>query len=463
MVKLNALGRTLLCGTYLGGSANDNPFGGIAIDAQGNAYIAGETFSADFPVTHGTLQPQFGGIQDAFVVKLDPSATTLLYGAYLGGKGMDGVWSSIRLDASFNVYVAGGTESLEFPTTQGVVQAALGGGFDAFVTKLDLSPSTAVLRGVVKDSVSGLPLGCATVVANNPQSGEYIGVTDYDGRYTINSLPPGPYTVTAFSPGHTQRQSRVTVLPGAQIARYFALRPTAVAPEVAGIVTDFVTDARLAGIRVTAAINHTIVAATYTCASGRYEIRLPGSKVNQQTVTLEYSGLGYETLTQDIVVTLGQTTEADVELIPKVLFPGALMGAVRDSSSSAPIAGVQVKAGTLAVSPVTFTDASGAYTFSALEPGVYEVTASITGYESNTQTVVVNSGQPAAQQDFWLNSKETSGGCGSLAEPGMNLSFPDAMVHAAVLLTILVWACRRAKRAARAPAAPDVTINHGDM
>jgi hypothetical protein len=69
ITKLNASGAALVYSTYLGGTSDDDGFG-IALDATGNAYVTGQTSSTNFPTTPGAFQTSFGGVSDAFVVKL---------------------------------------------------------------------------------------------------------------------------------------------------------------------------------------------------------------------------------------------------------------------------------------------------------------------------------------------------------------------------------------------------------
>jgi hypothetical protein len=102
----------LLYSTYLGGSGVDVG-NAIAVDATGAAYVAGYTFSTDFPVTGG-FQTSLGGGCDAFVAKLAPSGASLLYATYLGGSGSDTA-TGVALDASTNVYLSGWTYSTNFP------------------------------------------------------------------------------------------------------------------------------------------------------------------------------------------------------------------------------------------------------------------------------------------------------------------------------------------------------------
>src|SRR5262249_22298026 len=120
--------------TYLGGSGND--FGlDIAVDGQGNAYVTGDTTSATLPITPDAPHPTSGGGDDAFITKLSPAGSALVYSTYLGGSD-DDVGHGIAVDGSQNVYVTGSTLSTNFPTTSGAFQLASGGGTDAFVTKL---------------------------------------------------------------------------------------------------------------------------------------------------------------------------------------------------------------------------------------------------------------------------------------------------------------------------------------
>jgi hypothetical protein len=136
VTKLNPLGSGLAYSTYFGGSGNDLGRG-IALDGAGNAYVTGYISSTNFPTTAGAFQTMFGGgALDAFVTKLNPLGTGLLYSTYLGGSG-DDFGQGVAVDTSGNVYVTGFTGSTNFPTAN-PVQATFGGGtFDAFVTAVN--------------------------------------------------------------------------------------------------------------------------------------------------------------------------------------------------------------------------------------------------------------------------------------------------------------------------------------
>jgi YVTN family beta-propeller protein len=136
--KLDPNGSTLVYGTYLGGSSTDQAWG-IAVDAEGNAYLTGKTESSDFPVTPGAFQTDFRRI---FVTKLNPAGRDLVYGTFLGGNGYENGWA-IAVDESGQAYVAGETTSSNFPTTPGAFQPTYHAGSsvtregDAFVVKFN--------------------------------------------------------------------------------------------------------------------------------------------------------------------------------------------------------------------------------------------------------------------------------------------------------------------------------------
>ncbi len=123
----------LVYSTYLGGSGVEAAFSDIAVDPAGNAYVTGVTRLGDFP-TANPLQQASGGFEDAFVTKLNPTGSALVYSTYLGGSSID-LGVSIAIDPIGNAYVAGYTASPDFPTLN-ALQATLGGGLDAFVAKL---------------------------------------------------------------------------------------------------------------------------------------------------------------------------------------------------------------------------------------------------------------------------------------------------------------------------------------
>jgi len=121
VTKLNPTGSALVYSTYLGGSGADGG-SGIAVDSAGNTYVLGTTTSTDFPTTPGAFQPTFGGFEDIFVSKINPTGSALVYSTYLGGSSGDVAGRGIAVDSASNAYVAGATGSRDFPTTPGAIR-----------------------------------------------------------------------------------------------------------------------------------------------------------------------------------------------------------------------------------------------------------------------------------------------------------------------------------------------------
>jgi hypothetical protein len=132
VVKLDATGQNRIYSTYLGGSGPDMAYA-VASDAFGNAYVAGLTASPNFPVV-SAAQTSAGGAQDAFVAKLNPSGSALIYSTYLGGA-LDDYARGIAVSGAGAAYLVGTTFSTNFPKV-GALQASLNGTYDAFVTQL---------------------------------------------------------------------------------------------------------------------------------------------------------------------------------------------------------------------------------------------------------------------------------------------------------------------------------------
>jgi len=177
VTKLNPTGSALVYSTYLGGSGAIGDYGaGIAVDASGNAYVTGGTSSSDFPTTAGAFQTAFGGDvfggAIAFVTKLNPTGSAVVYSTYLGGSGRE-AGLGIALDTRGNAYVTGYTSSTNFPTTAGAFQATFGGGSyssNAFVTMLDPTGSALVYSttSAAVAAAATYGLGIAVDVAATP-------------------------------------------------------------------------------------------------------------------------------------------------------------------------------------------------------------------------------------------------------------------------------------------------------
>jgi hypothetical protein len=134
--KLDATGSTLLYSTYLGGFDYEYS-GNIAVDLLGNAYVTGNTYSSDFPTTPGAFDTTLGSAVPAFVTKLNPSGSALVYSTFLGGNSGFTLGTGIAVDTSGNAYITGYVETADFPVTVNAFDTTFNGNEDVFVTKLN--------------------------------------------------------------------------------------------------------------------------------------------------------------------------------------------------------------------------------------------------------------------------------------------------------------------------------------
>jgi len=162
ILKLNAAGNALVYSTFIGGNYPDLP-NAIAIDASGNAYITGSTESTTFPVTLGAFQsslaPGATNYVDAFVTKLNSTGTALVYSTYLGGQ-FDDAGNGIAVDSDGNAYIAGSTDSSDFPLTYSAFETS-GGGNIGFVTKMNPTGSSLVYSSFLDAGNGSLASGVA--------------------------------------------------------------------------------------------------------------------------------------------------------------------------------------------------------------------------------------------------------------------------------------------------------------
>jgi hypothetical protein len=158
VAKLNARGE-LMYSTYLGGSGTDDAYA-VAVDRDGCAYVTGRTDSPNFPLA-GARQPVRRGTSDAFVAKIDPTGSVLLYSTYLGG-GADDAAAGIAVDAQGAVVVVGNTSSTDFPVSAQAFATTSRGSADGFVAKLDPQGQALLfstyLGGAGYETVAGVAL-----------------------------------------------------------------------------------------------------------------------------------------------------------------------------------------------------------------------------------------------------------------------------------------------------------------
>ncbi|MCS1351337.1 SBBP repeat-containing protein [Mechercharimyces sp. CAU 1602] len=143
VTQLSPAGSSLIYSTFLGGDRDDVGLG-ITLDKLTNAYVTGQTDSTNFPTTNGAFQTMLGGLNDAFVTKINAAGNDLIYSTYLGGS-QDDNGVGIALDGATNAYVTGFTRSTNFPILPDSFQTVFGGGeIDAFVTKINEEGSSLV-------------------------------------------------------------------------------------------------------------------------------------------------------------------------------------------------------------------------------------------------------------------------------------------------------------------------------
>jgi len=200
VTKLNPSGTSFVYSVYLGG--NDNDFGsGIAVDSSGDAYITGYTSSANFPTTSGAYKTSYVGNTDAFLAKLDPSGTTLVYSTYLGGSGID-YGRAVAVDASGDAFVTGFTQSGDFPTMN-PLQGSFGGVSDAFVTEFNPGGTALLFSTYLGGSGADEGLAIALDGSGNPYVAGYTLSSDFPTQNALQTTLAGPSDafVAEINPG----------------------------------------------------------------------------------------------------------------------------------------------------------------------------------------------------------------------------------------------------------------------
>jgi Beta-propeller repeat len=193
VARLSAAGDSLIYATYLGGNGGDRGTS-IAVDRNGNAFVTGSTASTDFP-TVNAFQPQNGGIDillDAFVTKVSPSGSTLVYSTYLGGGEPDSA-TGIAVNGQGQAYVTGVTGSGDFPTFRPFQPRALRGVSEGFVTKLSENGSSLVWSSNLGGDRIDVALDIAVDAADRAAVVGFTQSTDFP---TVRPLQPalnGPF------------------------------------------------------------------------------------------------------------------------------------------------------------------------------------------------------------------------------------------------------------------------------
>ncbi len=177
--------------TYLGG-ADDEEDCYMKVDADGNVYVAGTTFSDDFPTTPETFDPDFNGdvdYSDVFVTKLNSNLSSIVYSTFIGGTHGERV-GGMHLDQEENVYITGWTNSFDFPVTPGAYDTT-NYNEDIFLCKINSSGSSLIfstfLGGSDYDNSSGIIL--------DGNQNIYITGESYSSDFPVT---PGAYDTSPF-------------------------------------------------------------------------------------------------------------------------------------------------------------------------------------------------------------------------------------------------------------------------
>ena len=185
ITKLNSTGSGLVYSTYIGGS-NEDYGNSIAIDTSGNAYIAGGTWSTNYPATSGAYQKTLGGSEDIIITKLNATGSALIYSTLIGGSSQE-YGNSIAIDGGGNAYITGITFSPNYPKTPGAFQTNSSDSYgDAFITKINSTGSGLVYSTLIGGSYA--------------ESGSSIAIDTVGNAYIagITSSPNFPTTSGAY-------------------------------------------------------------------------------------------------------------------------------------------------------------------------------------------------------------------------------------------------------------------------
>ncbi|WP_281658304.1 carboxypeptidase regulatory-like domain-containing protein [Halobacillus sp. Cin3] len=259
------------------------------------------------------------------------------------------------------------------------------------VVNAGLSPDPGRVEGFVFDAFDELPLSGA-VVQLYPVQGLVpvaTAVTDQDGSYVFEGAAPGSYILTAAIAGYAAATTGVVVLAGeiASVDLFLVEDPAS----INGTVTDINgMPIQGASVRVVDR-NGTVVGIGFTSADGAFAIGNlpPGS------YTLIFRAAGFGDFVTGVILSQGEATVVDAVL---EAFAGTVTGIVFDTRTDLPVAGARLEVrrledGSTTIVTGTSSDSAGAYIVRGLSPGVYTITASVTGYGTNIVTVVVETGE----------------------------------------------------------------------
>ena len=168
VARFNPAGSGLVFSTFVGGSVGEFATG-IDMDVHGSVYVTGSTTSTDFPTTEGAFDETRNAASESFVLKMSADGQELVYSSFLGGNSAD-VTRGIAVDELGSAYVTGSTGSTDFPTSENAVRRTLAGDLDTFVTRINASGSQLEYSTYLGGSDQENPYG----VAIDTNGGVYV-------------------------------------------------------------------------------------------------------------------------------------------------------------------------------------------------------------------------------------------------------------------------------------------------
>jgi hypothetical protein len=348
---------------------------GSAPSIQGVVLSAAGTFAAGADVTVTDLS---GGV--AAVTATDAA------GNFMVASLPDGQYT-VRVQAS----------GFQTPEPQTVNVKA---GSAAWLTFM-LTPETAVIRGIVADSL-GTPLDGAAITVTGGAGSGGTKVTSADGQFMFGGLQPGTYEVSAAAPGFVPHTETLTLLAGEDRFIPFYLQPSAMPGSIAGTVTDSRGEP-LAGasVKVMPDMPDASPVAEYTTAEdGIFQFH----DLAAGNYTVSVSVYGYQPVFRTIVVSIDQPSIVNIALLPAAApLNGEIQGTVEDAQNRA-IAGAEVlliSQNNQTVGPVV-TGGDGSFRFSDVNAGTYAVSVQAAGYDPAVQTATLSMEHPLAKLAFLL-------------------------------------------------------------
>lgn len=415
----------LVYSTYVGGSGDERA-NSIAIDSAGAAYMTGSTPSMNFPTTPGAIQETLNGAQDAYVVKLKPDGSKLLYSTYLGGAANDR-GSDIKVDSSNAAYITGRAASANFPTLN-AYDSSWNGGEDIFVAKLNAAGSgllySTLLGGSGDDNGLGIALdnSGAAYISGYTRSTDFPTLNAYDptanggkDAFAVKLDSAGALAYASYLGGSGLDESTAIAVSAADEAYIVGFTQSTNLPKPAnGYATSLsgTQDAILIKLKLSgpdAGLAYaTFLGGSHTDSASADQV----ASDSGDAIALDKDGGVYitgEARPPDFPTTIGpafaggdnDSFVAKFQIGTPAAPTFTIAGHIRTPApASAPVPGVVVTAG----SRSTSTDGDGAYQFVDLPPGDYTVSPSKANATFAPQSHVFTLSSSLSDKDFTLQT-----------------------------------------------------------